>query len=117
MGWVFWDKGQRICNSDGELAFTSFQRALRVVTMNRVQIQLEGITFHPTTKPIKLYEWLLINYAKEGDKILDSHVGSQSSRIACHKLGFDFTGFEIDKEYFDKGNKRFEDYKQQLKLF
>jgi site-specific DNA-methyltransferase (adenine-specific) len=116
MGWIFWDKGQRICNSDGELAYTSFERALRVAEYNRVELQLEG-TIHPTQKPIKLYKWLLKNYAKEGDKILDTHLGSQSSRIAAYDMGFHFTGFEIDKDYFEAGNKRFENFKKQLKLF
>ncbi len=63
---------------------------------------------HPTQKPIMLYNWLLENYAKQGDKILDTHLGSQSSRIAAYKKGFDFWGFEIDKDYFDQGNERFE---------
>jgi site-specific DNA-methyltransferase (adenine-specific) len=116
MGWIFWDKGQRIDNSDGELAYSSFERALRVAEYNRVELQLEG-TIHPTQKPIKLYKWILANYAKPGDKILDTHLGSQSSRIAAHDMGFDFTGYEIDPDYFAAGNKRFEDYKKQLKLF
>jgi len=64
--------------------------------------------FHPSQKPIALYIWLLENYAKQGDKILDTHLGSQSSRIAAYKKGFDFWGFEIDKDYFEEGNERFE---------
>lgn len=72
---------------------------------------------HPTQKPIALYKWLLKNYAKEGNKIIDTHLGSQSSRIACYDGGFDFWGWEIDKDYFDEGCKRFENYKAQLKLF
>lgn len=118
MGWIFWDKGQRICNSDGELAFTSFDQALRVVEYNRVELLLDYAgTIHPTQKPIKLYKWLLKNYAKEGDKILDTHLGSQSSRIAAFDMGFDFTGYELDPDYFAAGNKRFEQHKAQLKLF
>jgi site-specific DNA-methyltransferase (adenine-specific) len=118
MGWIFWDKGQRICNSDGELAFTSFNQALRVVEYNRVELLLDyGRTIHPTQKPIKLYKWLLKNYANEGDKILDTHLGSQSSRIAAFDMGFDFTGYELDKEYFEAGNKRFNNHKAQLKIF
>lgn len=116
MGWIFWDKGQRICNSDGELAFTSFDRALRVVEYNRVELLIEG-TIHPTQKPIALYKWLLKNYAKEGDKILDTHLGSGSSRIAADSMGFDFWGYELDKDYFDASVKRFEQYKSQLNLF
>jgi site-specific DNA-methyltransferase (adenine-specific) len=107
MGWIFWDKGQRICNSDGELAFTSFDRALRVVEYNRVELLLEG-TIHPTQKPIRLYSWLINNYAKQGEKILDTHMGSQSLRIAAYKLGFDFWGTEIDDGYFKDGCERFE---------
>jgi site-specific DNA-methyltransferase (adenine-specific) len=99
MGWIFWDKGQRICNSDGELAFTSFDRALRVVTMNRVELTLEG-TIHPTQKPVKLYRWLLENYAEPGQRILDTHLGSGSHAIAAHHFGADFTGIEIDADYF-----------------
>lgn len=72
---------------------------------------------HPTQKPVALYDWIFKNYAKEGNKILDTHLGSQSSRIAADKAGFDFIGFELDKDYFDAGCKRFEDYKKQLKLF
>ena len=116
MGWVFWDKGQRICNSDGELAYTSFQSALRAVTFNRVELLKEG-TIHPTQKPIKLYKWLLQNYAKTGDKILDTHLGSGSSRIAAYDMGFDFTACELDKEYFDAQEKRFNTHIQQQKLF
>lgn len=71
---------------------------------------------HPTQKPIKLYEWILQNYAKQGDKILDTHLGSGSSRIAADKLGFDFTGYELDKEYFDAQEKRFKQYKSQVRM-
>lgn len=106
MGWIFWDKGQRICNSDGELAFSSFKRALRCVTYNRVELLKEG-TIHPTQKPIVLYKWLLERYAKAGDKILDTHMGSQNSRIASYIMGFDYWGWELDIDYFNDGNKRF----------
>ena len=73
--------------------------------------------WHPCQKPISLYEWLLINYAKEGDTILDTHLGSGSIAIACHNLGFDLTGYEIDKEYFEAAKKRIEQHKQQTRLF
>jgi site-specific DNA-methyltransferase (adenine-specific) len=116
MGWIFWDKGQRICNSDGELAFSSFNRALRVVEYNRVELLKEG-TIHPTQKPIKLYKWLLQHYAKPGDKILDTHLGSGSSRIAAYDLGFDFTAFELDPEYFEAQEKRFNQHIAQLQIF
>lgn len=72
---------------------------------------------HPTQKPVKLYEWLLMNYAKEGDKILDTHLGSGSSRIAAYNLRFDFTGCELDEDYFNDHVKRFEQHIKQLKLF
>ena len=117
MGWIFWDKGQDLTMSDGELAFSSFQKALRRIIINRSQLIREGGTIHPTQKPVKLYEWLLMNYAKEGDKILDTHLGSGSIAIACHNLGYDLTGYEIDKEYFEAANKRIEQHKAQKRLF
>ena len=107
MGWIFWDKGQRIRNSDGELAFTSFDKALRVFELNRVFLQTEGGSIHPTQKPIALYSWILDNYAKPGWKILDTHLGSQSSRIAAYKKGFEFWATELDAYYFNEGNERF----------
>ena len=72
---------------------------------------------HLTQKPIKLYDWLLLNYAKEGDKILDTHLGSGSSRIAAYRNGFDFVGFEIDKDYFEAQEKRFKTELMQPRLF
>ena len=72
---------------------------------------------HPTQKPVKLYEWLLMNYAKEGDTILDTHLGSGSIAIACYNLGFELTGYEIDKEYFEAAKKRIEQHKQQARLW
>ena len=72
---------------------------------------------HPTQKPIPLYDWILQNYAKEGNLILDTHLGSGSSRIAAYKGGFNFVGFEIDQEYYEKQEKRFNDFKSQLRLF
>ena len=72
---------------------------------------------HPTQKPVKLYEWLLINYAKEGDKILDTHLGSGSIAIACHNLGYDLTGYELDKEYYDNAIKRIKNHQAQTRIF
>ena len=72
---------------------------------------------HPTQKPVKLYEWLLMTYAKEGDKILDTHLGSGSIAIACHNLGFHLTACELDKDYYNAAIKRIEQHKQQLKIF
>ena len=116
MGWIFWDKGQRICNSDGEPAYTSFDRALRVAEYNRVELLFEG-TIHPTQKPVALYKWLLTNYAKPGDRILDTHLGSGSSRIAAWDMGFDFYGFELDADYFAAMQKRFETHTSKPVLF
>lgn len=115
MGWVFWDKGQRINNSDGELAYTSFNRALRVIEINRVALLIEG-TIHPTQKPIKLYKWLLHNYAKQGQRILDTHLGSGSIAIACHDMGFDLTGIELDPDYYNAAKRRVEQHQSQLAM-
>ena len=116
MGWVFWDKGQKLSMSDGELAFTSFNRALRSICINRGEIIRNGSSIHPTQKPVKLYKWLLKNYAKEGDKILDTHLGSGSIAIACHRLDFELTGCELDKEYYNAAYKRFKEQTAQLSL-
>ena len=116
MGWVFWDKGQNLTMSDGELAFTSFNKALRRIIINRCEIKTDG-AIHPTQKPVKLYEWLLDKYAKEGDKILDTHLGSGSIAIACHNMGFDLTAYEIDKDYFEATSKRIKDHIAQLTMF
>ena len=72
---------------------------------------------HPTQKPVKLYEWLLTNYAKEGDKILDTHGGSMSIALACHNMGFDLDLCELDKDYFDAGVKRYNNHIKQLRMF
>lgn len=113
-GWVLWDKGQRNFSlADGELAWTSFDRELRIFNYPRASALQEG-KIHPTQKPVALYKWLLTNYAKPGDKILDTHLGSGSSAIACYDLGFDFVGFEIDKEYFESAQKRINNHKAQI---
>jgi len=122
MGWIFWDKGQRICNSDGELAFTSFEVALRVVEYNRVELLKEG-TIHPTQKPVALYEWILYKYAKPNDKIIDTHLGSNSIGIAIDKANqldkknLSFVGIELDPEYFNASIERFKNHKRQCVLF
>jgi len=72
---------------------------------------------HPTQKPVKLYEWLLMNYAKEGDKILDTHLGSGSIAIACHNLKYELTACELDKNYYDLAIKRIDEHKQQIRMF
>ena len=122
MGWILWDKGQRDFSlADGELAWTSFDKALRIFEMSRGKALAKnnetGGRFHPTQKPEMLYDWILKNYAKEGDLILDTHLGSGSSRIAAYKNGFNFVGFEIDAEYYEKQEKRFNDFKSQLRMF
>ena len=118
--WIFWDKGiYADCDfADGELAWSSFKKVLRIA-----QIRYKGFLgadlqrIHPTQKPIKLYKWLLKNYANEGDKILDTHLGSGSIAIACHDLGFDLTACELDTDYYNAAMKRIEDHKKQLTLF
>jgi site-specific DNA-methyltransferase (adenine-specific) len=120
MGWIFWDKMQRdFSTSDGELAYTSFQKKLKVIDLSRGKALADngGSTIHPTQKPVQLYRWLLQNYAKPGDNILDTHGGSMSIAIACDMEGFDLDICEIDKDYFDAGVKRFNNYKLQLNLF
>ena len=116
-GWIVWFKGQMgLTMSDCELAYSSFQVPTRVVNINRVDL-LKQDTIHPTEKPIRLYQWLLDNYAKEGDKILDTHLGSGSIAIACHNLGFELTACELDKDYYDAAMKRLEQHKAQQRLF
>lgn len=113
---VIWDKGPGMRGrsfSECEYAWTSFNRSARIVEENPVQPD----RIHPTQKPVALYVWVLQNYAKPGDKILDTHMGSQSSRIAAHQMGFDFWGCEIDPEYFADGCKRFEKEAEQQALF
>jgi site-specific DNA-methyltransferase (adenine-specific) len=118
--WIFWDKGTGENDfADGELAWTSFGGALRKVTKSWVGANAkdEIQRIHPTQKPIYLYRWIFNKYAKKGDKILDTHLGSGSSRIAADMEGFDFYGCELDHDYFDQSCKRFNEYKLQTKLF
>lgn len=115
--WIFWYKGQRdLTMSDGEMAWTSFETVTRQFELNRASLIAQN-TFHPTEKPYKLYKWILDKYAKQGDKILDTHLGSGSIAIACHDYGFDLTACELDKEYFDKAMTRINNHKAQTKLF
>ena len=122
MGWIVWDKGQRDFSlADGELLWTSFDKALRIFTYSRAKALHEkkdfGERHHPTQKPVALYKWLLQNYAKEGDKILDTHLGSGSIALACWDLCFDLTGYEIDREYYDNAILRLDRHKSQGQLF
>ena len=114
---IFWDKGQKLDQADGELAFCSMNKPVRSVTINRAYIAKCGGSIHPTQKPVKLYEWLLMNYANKGDKILDTHLGSGSIAIACHNLGYDLEGYELDTEYYNAAVKRYNDHIAQLKMF
>jgi len=113
---LIWDK-----KNDGrdfaecELAWTSFDMVARMYRMR--PMNMDGGKIHPTQKPIALYKWLLTNYAKQGDKIFDSHVGSGSIRIACYDMGFDFTGCEIDEDYWNAQERRFKTHISQNALF
>ena len=99
-----------------EYAWTSFNDNAKVFKYTSFRTEDSG-KFHPTEKPIALYKWLLTNYANKGDKILDTHVGSASSLIACYDLGFDAVGFEIDKTYYEAAKKRLEDHQKQVSIF
>ena len=116
-GWIVWDKGQHgLTMSDCELAYSSFDTPTRVFVQNRVALLQEG-TIHPTQKPVALYAWIFKNYAKPGYKILDTHLGSGSSRIAAYDAGLDFVGYEIDKTYFEKQEERFSRHTAQMNMF
>lgn len=118
MGWILWDKGQRDFSlADGELAFTSFDRALRIFTLSRAKANQDYFKKHPTKKPIDLYKWLLKNYAKPKDNILDTHAGSRSLAIACYQMGFDHVSCEIDKDYHNDSVQRFNEAKKTQQLF
>jgi len=111
---IIWDKMTYIPTmSQFEFAFSSLNKHPKMVKIN----SNDKDRFHPTQKPIKLYDWVLSQYAKPNDLILDTHLGSGSSRIAAYKGGFNFVGFEIDAEYYEKQEKRFNDFKSQLRLF
>jgi site-specific DNA-methyltransferase (adenine-specific) len=114
-GFLIWDKKQpqdfslAMC----EFAWSSIQSPAKIF---RFSVLTERDKIHPTQKPVKLYEWILMNYAKEGDKILDTHGGSGSICIACHNLGFDLDWIELDKDYFDAATKRFKQHAAQLRI-
>lgn len=114
--WLIWDKkNDGFSFADGEMAWTSFDTAVRFFRYHRGQQTDKRI--HPTQKPKELYRWILKNYANEGDLIFDSHFGSGSIALACDDLGFDLVACEIDKDYFDKANKRIEPCRRQRTLF
>jgi len=111
---ICWEKVVMIPTmSQIEMAWTSFDSPARIIKINNT----DKNRFHPTQKPVKLYEWLLMNYAKQGDKILDTHLGSGSIAIACHNLGFELTACELDTEYYDKAIQRIKNHTNQTKLF
>jgi site-specific DNA-methyltransferase (adenine-specific) len=120
---IIWNKMQRDFSlADGEMAwFSETNKAMRIFDFSRCGALADnnknGGRLHPTQKPVKLYEWLIMNYAKEGDKILDTHLGSGSIALACHNLGYDLTACELDKEYYEKAIKRIEQHKAQIRMF
>jgi site-specific DNA-methyltransferase (adenine-specific) len=124
---LIWDKVQRIDQADCELAWCSFSSSARVFRYARGNesgfapklkgVERSGINIHPTQKPIALYDWIFSKFSTEGMKILDTHLGSGSSRIAAHKNKLNFVGFEVDEEYFTKSEQRYADFTSQLRLF
>ena len=121
-GMIYWHKNVTMPTySTGELAWVSWMNKLDFIDitwhgMLQQDMKDKEYRIHPTQKPIKLYKWLLHNYAKQGDKILDTHLGSGSSRIAAYEMGFDFTAFELDTEYYEAQEKRYKAHIAQLKL-
>lgn len=116
-GFVIWDKQQPFPNfSACEYAWMSFQVVSKIFVKPATRTG-DNVKIHPTQKPVKLYEFLLMHYAKEGDKILDTHLGSGSIAIACHNLGFDLVGCELDKEYYEAACKRLKIHQAQLTMF
>lgn len=120
-GRICWDK-KGTAFGRAELAYYSGSQSVNVVEivwngMIQHDMMQKEVRIHPTQKPVKLYKWLLANYANEGDKILDTHLGSGSIAIACHDLKFDLTGYEIDKDYYNDAVKRLKVHQSQLQMF
>lgn len=122
--WIVWDKEKPdgVSYADVELAWTSFNLAARIFRfawngMLQGDMKNKEYKIHPTQKPVALYEWIFKNFAKKGDKIIDTHLGSGSSRIAAFNANLDFWGYEIDKTYFDLQEKRFQAHASQQNLF
>jgi site-specific DNA-methyltransferase (adenine-specific) len=121
--WLVWDKMTGESDfADCELAYTSFKTAVRMFQfrwsgMLQGNMKNKEYRIHPTQKPVQLYKWLLKNYAKEGDKILDTHLGSASSAIAAHYGGFEFVGCELDKDYYAAACERFDSETSQIDMF
>ena len=122
-GMLYWHKRVTMPTySQGELAWLSWLNKIDFVDiawhgMIQHDMKNKEVRIHPTQKPVKLYEFLLMNYAKEGHKILDTHLGSGSIAIACHNLGYDLTACELDKEYYDKAMKRLKEHMAQKRIF
>lgn len=120
---IFWDKGREGLNfADGEIAWTSFKKPTRRFLfkwngMLQGDMKNKEERIHPTQKPVALYNWIFQNFANNGDKILDTHMGSQSSRIAAWENNIDYWGCEIDPIFFQEGNERFEKHTSQYSLF
>jgi len=117
---IVWDKGAGFKGrtyAEAELAWTSFDANVKIFSYDPLARRDYSGKIHPTQKPVNLYTWLLKNYAKEGDHILDTHGGSMSSVIACLNVGFKITCYEIDEDYFDAGCRRVEEAQKQLRLF
>ena len=115
--WLIWDKMQEFTGAVFEMAWTSFKSPAKAFRMSRVEAYCGIGKIHPTQKPVKLYQWLISNYAKPGDRILDTHLGSGSSAIAAHYAGHDFVGIELDEDYFKAAKKRFDESTKQEALF
>ena len=112
---IIWDKkiAEDMSFAMCEMAWTSFKNGAKIYKTTAMQDN----RIHPTQKPVALYKWILSKYANEGDKILDTHLGSGSIAIACHDLGFDLTACELDTDYFNAAMKRLSDHQLQIKLF
>lgn len=120
--WIVWNKLNTGDFADCELAYTSFNTSVRKFDfmwngMLQGDMKNKETRIHPTQKPVALYKWILDKYAKEGNKILDTHLGSGSIAIACHDYGFELTACELDKEYYDKAIQRITNHTNQQKLF
>ena len=114
---IVWQKGNALDFSFAmvEMAWTNIKKPAKL--FKHLHVQNKDKRIHPTQKPIRLYEWLLINYAKQGDKILDTHLGSGSIAIACHNLGYELTACELDTEYYNNAIKRLKQHQAQQRLF
>ena len=116
--WIIWDKlNPNMSFSEAELAWCSINKNTRIFKRLSTLPDYDGIKQHPTQKPIKLYEWILLKYADKGMKILDTHLGSGSIAIACHNLGFDLVACELDTEYYNNALKRLQQHQAQLTMF